>query len=249
MRNVWTIASREYKQFFTSPVAYAVAFLFLIVLGWFFFSGMLNAIINAAYQSYAPTAQIVIGPMVTLFLFFLPAVTMGVLAQEQRMGTMELLLTAPVKDWELVVGKWLGSFLFVLSLLAVTWVFPIALNFMVEPGIDQGLLLAGYLGLMLMVASMLAIGVAISALFSNQLVAFAVNLGVMLAIWLVQVFSPTGATTGGLGNTILGYINFIDHYISFYQGAINLTDVVYYLSMTALARFLGSMFVESRRWR
>ena len=128
MRNVWAIASREYKQYFVSPVAYAVAFLFLIVLGWFFFSGMLSAIVNAAYQSYAPSAQIVIGPMVTLFLFFMPAVTMGVLAQEQRQGTMELLLTAPVRDAELVVGKWLGSFLFVLTLLALTLVFPIALN-------------------------------------------------------------------------------------------------------------------------
>ena len=138
MRNIWTIASREYKQFFISPVAYAVAFLFLVVLGWIFFSNMLTAITYAAYQSYAPTVQIVISPMVTLFLFFLPAITMGALAQEQRMGTMELLLTAPVKDWELVVGKWLGCFMFVLTLLAVTWVFPIALNAMVEPGIDQG---------------------------------------------------------------------------------------------------------------
>jgi ABC-2 type transport system permease protein len=102
---------------------------------------------------------------------------------------------------------------------------------------------------MLMVASMLAIGVAISALFSNQLVAFAVNLGVMLLIWLVQVFSPTGSTTGGLGNTVLTYINFIDHYIGFYRGAISISDIVYYLSMTSLALFLGSMFVESRRWR
>ncbi|HNT26240.1 MAG TPA: ABC transporter permease [Anaerolineales bacterium] len=249
MRNIWTIASREYKQFFISPVAYAVAFLFLVVLGWIFFSNMLTAITYAAYQSYAPTVQIVISPMVTLFLFFLPAITMGALAQEQRMGTMELLLTAPVKDWELVVGKWLGCFMFVLTLLAVTWVFPIALNAMVEPGIDQGLLLSGYLGLVLMVGAMLAIGVAVSALFSNQLVAFAVNLGIMMIIWFVQAVSTTGSATGGLGDKILTYLNFVDHYVDFYQGLIGVTNIVYYLSVTALALFLGTMFVETRRWR
>ena len=112
---------------------------------------------QATYQAYAPSVQIVISPMVTLLIFVLPAVTMRSISEEMRMGTMELLLTAPVKDWELVVGKWLGAFLFMLTLLAVTWVFPIVLNFLVTPGIDQGILLTGYLGLALMVASIIAI--------------------------------------------------------------------------------------------
>jgi ABC-2 type transport system permease protein len=246
MRNVWIIARREYKLFFISPVAYVVAFFFMLLLGWFFYSALRDAIIQASYQSYAPTVQIVISPLVTLLLFVMPAITMRSIAEEMRMGTIELLLTAPVKDWELVVGKWLGAFLFMLSLLAVTWIFPIVLNFLVEPGIDQGILITGYFGLVLMVASLIAIGVFISSLFNNQLVVFVVNLAIVLVFWLVR---PATSTTGGLGNQILSYLNFIDHYLNFYQGIIDLSDVVYYFSVTALALFLGTVSVEIRRWR
>lgn len=248
MRNIWTIAQREYKLYFISPVAYAVAFFFLTIMGWFFFSGMMEAIINAAYQSYAPSVQMIIGPMVTLILFTMPAITMGTLAREQSSGTMELLLTSPVRDSELVVGKWLGSFLFVLTLLAVTLIYPISLNFMVEPGIDQGLMVAGYLGLALMIGSLLAVGVAISALFTNQVVVFVVNLAFILLIWLVRSLSPAG-TGSSLGYEILQNINFIDHYIDFYRGTISLGNLAYYLSLIGLALVLGTVFVESRRWR
>lgn len=248
MRNIWTIAQREYKMYFISPVAYAVAFLFLIVMGWFFFSGMMEAIMNSVYQSYAPTVQMVVGPMVTLFLFTMPAITMGSLAKEQSSGTMELLLTSPIRDGELVVGKWLGSFLFMLTLLAITLLYPVALNFMVDPGIDQGLMVSGYLGLVLMLSSLLAIGVAVSALFNNQIVVFVVNLAVVLVVWLIQPTSSTG-TASGLGYQILQNLNFIDHYIDFYRGTIGLSNLAYYLSLTGLALMLGTVFVESRRWR
>src|SRR4030042_5040484 len=246
MRNVWIIARREYKLFFISPVAYVVAFFFMILLGWFFYSALRDAIIQSTYQAYAPTVQIIISPLVTLLLFVMPAITMRSISEEMRMGTMELLLTAPVKDWELVVGKWLGVFLFMFTLLAITWIFPIVLNFLVKPGIDQGILLSGYLGLALMVASLVAVGVFISSLFNNQLVVFVISLAIVLVFWLVR---PASTTTGGLGNQILTYLNFIDHYLHFYQGTINLSDVVYYLSMTSLALLLGTMSIEIRRWR
>lgn len=246
MRNVWIIARREYKLFFISPVAYVVAFFFMILLGWFFYSALRDAIIQSTYQAYAPTVQIIISPLVTLLLFVMPAITMRSIAEEMRMGTMELLLTAPVKDWELVVGKWLGAFLFMLSLLAVTWIFPIVLNFLVKPGIDQGILLSSYLGLVLMVASLVAIGVFISSLFNSQVVVFLVSLAIVLVFWLVR---PASTTTGGLGNQILTYLNFIDHYLNFYQGTIDLSDIVYYLSLTSLGLFLGTVSVEIRRWR
>ena len=245
MRNVWIIARREYKLFFISPVAYIVAFFFMILLGYFFYSALRDAIIQATYQAYAPTVQIVISPLVTLLLFVMPAITMRSISEELRMGTMELLLTAPVKDWELVVGKWLGAFLFMLSLLAVTWIFPIVLNFLVDPGIDQGILIASYLGLVLMVSSLVAIGVFISSLFNNQLVVFLVSLAIVLIFWLVR---PASTSAGGLGNQILTYLNFIDHYLNFFNGTIDLSDVVYYISMTSLALFLGTVSVEVRRW-
>jgi len=246
MRNVWIIARREYKYYFISPVAYVVAFFFMLILGLFFYLNMRGAMIQAAYQAYAPDVQIVIGPMVTLLLFVMPAVTMRSIAEEMRMGTMELLLTAPVKDWELVLGKWLGAFFFMLSLLAVTLIFPLVLNFLVKPGIDQGLLVAGYLGLIMMVASMIAIGVFISSIFNNQLVVFFISLIVMLALWFVSQFASDAA---GLGNQLLTYLDFPGHFNNFYQGIINLSDIVYFLSLTSFALLLGTVSIEIRRWR
>jgi ABC-2 type transport system permease protein len=246
MRNVWIIAWREYKYYFTSPVAYIIVFFFMLLLGIFFYLNLSSAILQAAYSSSAPGVQIVISPMVTLLLFVMPAVSMRTISEEIRMGTMELLLTSPIKDWELVVGKWLGAFLFMLTLLAVTWVFPIILNFLVNPGIDQGVLLSGYLGLLLMVASMIGIGVFISTLFNNQLVVYFISLVVMLVLWFG---SQLASSSGGLGSQLLSYLSYVDHFYSFYQGTIDLSDTVYYLSLTALALFFGTVSIEMRRWR
>ncbi len=249
MRNVWTIARREYKLFFISPIAYVVAFFFLILLGYFFYSGLVQSIAYYTYyQSPPPGPEIVTGQMMVILLIFsMPAITMRSIAEEVRMNTMELMLTAPVRDWELIVGKWLGAFLYMLSLLAATLIFPLVLNFMVKPGIDQGVLLTGYIGLTLMVASLVAIGIFISSLFSNQVVVFFITLAAMLLLWFV--IRPLGSDTSGAGNQILNYLNLINHYINFYQGTIDLSDIVYYLSLTSLALFLGTVSIEMRRWR
>ena len=113
MRNIWTIAQREYKHFFISPIAYAVAFVILLILGILFYANLISAV----YQGAVPGVQIVVGPLVTLLLFTTPAVTMNLLADEQKSGTLELLLTSPVRDFEVVVGKWLGGFQFLLTIL------------------------------------------------------------------------------------------------------------------------------------
>jgi gliding motility-associated transport system permease protein len=248
MRNVWIIARREYKLFFISPVAYVVAFFFIILLGYFFYSGLIQAIAYSVYyQGYAPGVEIIVGPMVTLLVFAMPAVTMRSIAEEMRMGTMELLLTAPVKDWELIVGKWLGAFMFMLSLLAITLIFPIILNFLVKPGIDQGILITSYLGLILMVSCLVAIGIFISTLFSNQVVVFFISLATVLVLWFV--LRPLGTGGTGTSDQILTYLNFINHYMNFYQGTIDLSDIVYYLSVTSLALLLGTVSIEIRRWR
>jgi ABC-2 type transport system permease protein len=246
MRNIWTIAKREYKLYFISPVAYVVAFLFLIWIGRIYYLNIKDAIQQTMYQPYVPSATVSIAPMILILVFTMPAITMRLLAEEQRSGTIELLLTAPVRDWDVVVGKWLGAFLYMLTLLAITWIFPIVLNMMTTPGIDQGLLISGYLGVILLTASLLAIGVAISALFYNQVVAFFVGLGIALVLILVQPSSPGSV---GTWSDIINYINYLDHFNNFYQGVIDLKDIVYYLSVTALGLFAGSVFVESRRWR
>ena len=248
MRNIWTIARREYKLYFASPAAYMVAFLILGVLGYLFYANIVGALFQQyGGQQTAPGIDIIIGPFVTLLLFGLPGVTMRLLAEEQRMGTIELLMTAPLRDFELIVGKWLGGFMFVLSLIAITWVYPIILNKLVSPGIDQGPLLSGYLGLIVISAAMVAIGVTISSLFSNQIAAFFATLVVFLGLWLIS--APIQAA-GGTGGELLKYLDFSEHfYNTFYVGILDLKDIIYYLSVTALALYLGSVVVEMRRWR
>lgn len=243
MRNIWTIAQREFRLYFSTPIAYMVAFMILLVLGFIFYANLSAAMV----QGFAPGMDAVLNPLVTLMLFGVPAITMRLIADEQRMGTIELLLTAPVRDYELVVGKWLGGFLFLLTLIAVTLIFPFVLNKLVDPGIDQGPLLTGYLGLILLSAALVAIGVAVSALFSNQIAAFFATLGILLVLWLIGL--PAQAA-GPVGGGLLDYLDFSNHfYETLYRGVIDLADIVYYLSVTALALFLGTMVIEIRRWR
>lgn len=243
MRNIFTIANKEFKLFFISPVAYAIAFMVFLVMGILFYINVLGAAAN----QYAPGIQVVVGPLATILLFTTPGITMRSLAEEQKNGTLETLLTAPVRDFEIVVGKWLGTMYFMILILAVTWVYPLILNQLVSPGIDQGSLIAAYLGMVLMIGAFIAIGVAASSLFSNQIAAFFATLGILLVLWLI---GSTSTMIAGTTSQILGYLDMSMHYYeTFYQGVIELKDVIYYLSVISLALFLGSLSVETRRWR
>jgi len=246
MHNIWTIARREYNLYFSSPVAYVIAFVILLVLGIFFY---LNLQVASAQPGYTPGAEITMVPLGTMLVLIVPAITTRLLAEERRMGTIELLLTAPVKDWELVVGKWLGGFLFLLTIIAITLIYPLILNQFVKPGIDQGPLLSGYLGLVLLSASLIAVGVFISSLFSNQIAAFVFTSGMLIFLW--WILSPIVQVTGPLGGNseLLTYLDFSGHFFdNLTRGIIDLKDVVFYLSITVLALFFGSVSVEIRRW-
>lgn len=243
MKNIWTIAKKEFDLYVGNPVAYVVAFIIMLILGIIFFANMQIAF----YQNYAPTAQVIIAPLVSLILFSTPAITMRTIADEHRTGTLETLLTAPVRDWELVTGKWLGSLLFYLCVIATTLLFPLILGFFVQPGIDLGLAGAGYLGIILLTGVFLAIGVFISSLFSNQSAAFFATLGVFLVFWLIGY---PAELAGGPVSSVLQYIDLSKHfYSSFIIGTVELKDVVYYISVIVAFLFLGSVSTESRRWR
>jgi ABC-2 type transport system permease protein len=194
----------------------------------------------------APGPDLLIGLLVFLFLFAVPALSMRLMADEQRNGTLELLLTAPIHEWELVIGKWLGSFIFSLIIIAITLVYPIALNYLVTPGIDQGLMLANYLAITLAVAAFLAIGTAISSFFNNQFAAFFATLAVLFFFWIV-IGWPSVVMHGSGG--IFNYLSMSDHFTSMQSGIVALSDIVYYLSLTALGLFLGTVAVEVRRWK
>jgi len=243
MRNVWVIARREFRHYFDSPIAYAMAFFLFVVLGILFF---LTVSYGVQFGDLNPDGRVVLQPMVTLLLLTTPFLTMRLISEEVNSGTIELILTAPIRDWELVVGKWLGAMGFLGLLLALTWIYPIILHRMTTPGIDQGTLLAAYLGLLLMVGAMVGIGVMISALFRNPLAAGFLTLCVILVLLVI------GGLAGGSGgaNEVVRYLGFGEHfYDNFYRGVIDLGDALYFVSLTVLSLFVGSVVVESKRWR
>jgi len=177
-----------------------------------------------------------------------PALTMRLLADEARMGTLELLLTAPVRDYELVLGKWLGSLLFVLTVLAVTLIYPLILNSMVTNGIDQKLVISSYLGVILLAGTFLALGVGISAVFTNQIAAFFGTLVTFVLLWYLMGF-PAQIFQGTISQ-VFQYLDMQTHfYDAFNSGNIYLKDLVYFLSLIALGLFTGTTAVEIRRWR
>jgi len=245
MRNIWTIAKRELKAYFISPIAYVLIFMIMLTLSIFFFIDIYYAVNT---QGYIPdikrTLELLVFP---LFFLAIPAITMRTMAEENRMGTIELLLTAPVRDWELVIGKWLGSVLFFMIIIAITLIYPLVLNPMISPGVDIGLLASGYLGIILLMFAMCAIGVFISTLFSNLIAALIVSLIVILVLWIVGV--PGQLLTNSLGS-FLSFLSFSDHYYNtFLTGILDLKDVVFYLTFTAMGLFFGTISVEVKRWK
>ncbi len=244
MRNIWTIAKKEYYQYFISPIAYAVGLMIMGILGFIFYSNIIAAVFN----QYAPPISIVTNPLVTLFLFTTPAITMRVIADELKQGTMETLLTAPIRDSELVIGKWLGAMLFGLTIVALTLVYPLILNSIVDPGIDQGLMVSQYLGIILLLSSFMAIGVFASSLFQNQIAAFFITIAILLIVWMLG-FPASLSTSPTTFTNILDYLDMSGHFESFSTGVVVLKDVVYFISVTVFALFLGTMSVEARRLR
>jgi len=249
MRNIWTIAKREYDHYFISPIAYVVAFMILLTIGIIFAINIYFFIQNA-FQSFGQTPDVssLTGAFAFLLVLSLPALTMRLISDEARMGTLELLLTAPLRDFELVAGKWLGAFLFILTILAVTLVYPIILNNLVDPGIDQQLMMSSYLGVILVAASFLALGVGISALFTNQVAAFFVTLSAFVFLWWLIGF-PASVLQGS-ASEVLQYLDMKTHfYNALNVGNIKLADLVYFVSLIALGLFIGTTAVETRRWR
>jgi len=250
MRNIWIIAKREFDHYFISPIAYVVAFMILLTIGIIFAINIYFFIQNAL-QSFGQVPDIspITGAFGFLLVLSIPAITMRLISDEARMGTLELLLTAPIRDFELVAGKWLGSFLFILTIVAVTLVYPLILNFaLVSPGIDQQLVISSYLGVILVAASFLALGVGISAVFTNQVAAFFVTLSVFVFLWWLIGF-PAQVLQG----TASEVFRFLDMKTHFYDalnvGSIKLADLVYFFSLIALGLFMGTTAVETRRWR
>ncbi len=244
MRNVWILARKEYNSYFNSPVAYAMAAALLFSIGVLFAGDVLWA---GLYPEFVPTLDRVIQIAVAMMIFILPALTMRLITDESRQGTIELLLTAPVNDAAVVVGKWLGAVLFILTVLATTLIYPIMLNGMVQPGLDRGLLFTGYLALTLFTMVFTALGVAISALFDNLVATFIATIAAFVMLWYF-IGLPASLSSGLLAD-VSRYMSFIRYFESMIGGAVELTGLVYYLSATAFFLIFATVALQSRRWR
>ena len=204
-----------------------------------------NAFQNfGAVPDFAPIS----GTFTFLLVLSTPALTMRLISDEARMGTLELLLTAPIRDFELVIGKWLGAMLYILSLLVITLIYPIVTSRFVTPGIDWNVILTSYLGMILLAGVFLALGTAVSAMFTNQITAFFVSLALFITLWWLVGF-PANVLSGDSAR-LFEYLDMKTHfYGALDSGVINLSGLVYYVSLIALGLFTGTAAVEMRRWR
>lgn len=238
MRNVLAITRRELRAYFRSPMAYVVSAIYLAIIGGFF--GFM------LYYSHEATMYYVFLNAIPLLFTVLVSqvLTMRLLADEQRQGTLELLLTSPLRDWEIVLGKYLASLGGFLAMVALTLYCPLTLLRVGNP--DVGVLFSSYLGYILMSAAMLAIGVFASSLTQNQIVSAIIGIGIIIVLWL------SGAVTDLVGpkvGSFFAYLPIFDHFFEFARGLIDTKDIVYYLSLIVVFLFLATRSVESRRWK
>jgi ABC-2 type transport system permease protein len=254
MRNIWVIAQKELNSYFVSPVAYLLLTMFAIIFGFFFWNsvGYFNAASLQSQMGGQPMPmsvnEYVIRPLLSnigvVGLFFIPMISMRLFAEEKRLGTIELLATSPIRDIEVIVGKWLAAMILYGVLLLFS---AINFAFLFRYGNpDWKPLAIGYLGLLLQAGGLLAIGTFISSLTKNQIIAGAATFGVCLLLWVLEWVSGYETATWA---KVLAYFSVITHYDSFSKGVLDTKDAVFYVSMIFLGLFLTSRSMESLRWR
>ncbi|MBI2192337.1 MAG: ABC transporter permease subunit [Planctomycetes bacterium] len=239
MVNLWALYRRETNSVFLSPIVYIFTTVFLVVTGFFFY----------VYVRDAQTASLrwVFSNIGIILLFFAPAITMRLLAEEGRSGTLETLMTAPVTEIQVVLGKFFAGLTFYLVMLAPTLAYILILRVVAgEVGIDYGPILSAYLGLLLMGGLFISIGLFFSSLTRNQIVAFAITLAVFLLLWVLGMISRDKS---GPVHEVIKYIGMFEHIDAFVKGLIDTRDILYYVSATLFFLFLTVRSVESRKWR
>jgi ABC-2 type transport system permease protein len=260
MKGILAIYRRELNGFFVSPIAYIVVGVFLVLVGFFFYNTLgraaeyaLQVQIQAMQTGRAPEVDIpglvirsFMGIANTVLLFMVPLLTMGVYAEERKRGTMELLMTSPVTEWQIVAGKYLASLTVAALMIVLTLPFHLLLAKYSEPGFPWRVLWSGYLGLLLFSAALAGIGTFISSLTENQIIAGVSSFAVSLLLLVID-FAAGNATT--LTGEILQYLSILRHYEDFARGVIDTTSIVLYLSLTALGLFLTLQSLTSMRWR
>ena len=237
MRTIRAVALKEIQIYFSSPVAYIVALIFMALSGFFFVRDLGNPFPEASMSNFFQGATFLLIPLA-------PALTMRLLAEEQKLGTIELLLTSPVRDWEVILGKYAACVVFLLFLLALTSYYVILLLVFATP--DPGPIYSGYIGLLLYGMAALSVGILTSTLTSNQIIAAVVGTGILVVLYATAFVSDV---VTGVWATIFSQLGFTVHFNDFDRGIIDSTHIVYFVTATALFLFLSIRALESRRWR
>lgn len=251
IRNVWAIVQKEWRHYFGSPIAYVALFIWALLFGGFFsllFSYVLEASERSGMSPYGGGGGIsfnerliapVLHNMSVVALFLTPMLTMRLFAEEKRQGTIELLATAPLTDLQVVLGKFLGALALYAVMLASGFLnFAVLWTHAVNAP-DWKPLLTGALGLLLLGASFISIGLFLSTVTKNQIIAGSLTFGLLLGIWIL----------GWLDQPVLSYLGLVRHSEDMMKGVLDLKDVVFYLSFIFFGLFLAQQSVESQRWR
>ena len=255
MGNILAVAQKELKSYFSSPIAYIVIGLWALLYGYFF-----AAILHFFVQQSLQMSQFGQGPqsmnvnqqmirpllqnVLILILFLLPSVTMRAYSEEKRSGTIELLLTSPITDWQIILGKFFGAMALYAVMLAVTLIHLGLLFVYGHP--EWKPILTAYIGLLLMGGCFISVGLFISSLTKNQIVAAMVTFAVFLLLWVITWI---GSAAGPQAEKIAQYLSIVDHYDDFGKGVIDTTHLIYYVSFITFGLFLTAKSVDSERWR
>ena len=254
MRNIWIICRKELGSYFVSPIAYILLALFAVIFGFFFWNSV-GYFVYMGIQSQMRgemfpmnVNEALIRPLVSnvsvIGLFLIPMITMRLFAEEKRTGTIELLVTSPIRDGEVIFGKWLAALILYAGMLLLTAINFIWLFKYGNP--DWKPLAVAYLGLLLQAGALLAIGAFISTLTRNQIIAGAITFAVCLLLWVLEWVSGYESATWA---RVLAYMSVLTHFDSFSKGLLSTKDAVFYVTAIFLGLFLTARSLESLRWR
>ena len=254
MNQVLLICNKEFKSYFSSPIAYLLMAFFGLIFGYGLYTATAQTVaLSMRSQMMGQSQPInlndeIIRPLLgfasTIALFLIPMITMRLVAEEKKTGTIELLLTSPVKDYQIILGKWCGAMLLFLCILGMSAINIAMLFAWGKP--DWKPVLVAYLGLILQGGCLLAIGEFISTMTRNQIIAGGVTFFVCLLLWLL---SWSTAFDTSASSQVLNYLSIVTHFDNFAKGLLDSKDVIFYLSMIFFGLFLTSRSMESLRWR
>jgi ABC-2 type transport system permease protein len=253
VRNIIAIADKELRAYFASPIAYIIIGLFSLLFGWFFYMYLMLFVRESEQMmqfgggSANINQQMIRGVLLNsavIILFVMPMITMRTYSEEKRSGTIELLLTSPITDLQIILGKFFGALGLYVAMLFVTMLYMAILFVFGNP--EWRPVAAGYLGLLLMGGCFISAGLLISSLTKNQIVAGMITFAVFLMLWVINWI---GESSGPTTRDVVSYLSITEHFDDFARGIIDTKHVVYYLSFITFGLFLTAKSVDSERWR